>query len=301
MQALFIKILIRMPGKLVFRYAVIVIFLGLFFSCDIINPEEPLPSYIHVDTAMVKPVPGEITGFHNFQDVWVYVDGDLVGTYQIPFTVPVLPSGEQSITLEAGIKESGQTMYRAKYPFVTSFHKDTLLPPADTLHITPVYEYVEANVPLYEGFEDLGTQFENTEASDTSFIIREDSNSIYGNYGYVALDINRPNFDCRTSDLYQLPKNEKIYLEFDHKGNEKITAGFFAKEYTDGTFSDVRYSVIILFPSKNWNRVYLNLTEDIAQTTNAIEYRLFFSASKEETEDNEIGEVFLDNIKLIHY
>ncbi|MGC9332258.1 MAG: hypothetical protein ACP5DZ_10355 [Bacteroidales bacterium] len=290
-----------MHGILMVRNVVIVMFLGLFFSCDIINPEEPIPSYIHIDTAMVKPVPGKVTGFHNFQDVWVYVDGRLVGTYQIPFTVPVLPSGQQSITLEAGIKESGQTMYRTKYPFVTSFYKDTLLPPADTLHITPVYEYVEANVPLYESFEDLGTKFENTESSDTSFIIREDSNSIHGKYGYVALDINRPNFDCRTSDLYQLPKNEKIYLEFDYKGNEKIIAGFFAKEYTDGVMSDVRYSVIVLFPSQNWNRIYLNLTEDIAHTTKAIEYRLFFSASKEETEDNEIGEVFLDNIKLIHY
>ncbi len=301
MQALFIKIQLRMPGKVVFRNVVIVTFLGLLFSCDIINPEEPIPSYIHVDTAMVKPVPGEVTGFHNFQDVWVYVDGALVGTYQIPFTVPVLPSGNQTITLEAGIKESGQSMFRTKYPFVSSYYKDTLLPPADTLHLTPVYEYVEANVPLYEGFEDLGTQFEKTEASDTSFIIMEDSNSIHGNYGYVALDISRPNFDCRTSDLYELPKTEKTYFEFDYKCNEKLTAGVFAKEYNDGVFTDVRYSVIVLDTTKHWNRIYLNLTEIVAQTTNAIEYRLFFSASKEETQDNELGEVFLDNIKLIHY
>jgi hypothetical protein len=301
LQALIYQNIIHMPGKLLIVFVVIVIFLGLIFSCEILNPDEPIPSYIHVDTAIVKKIPGEVTGFHNFQDVWVYVDGNLVGTYQIPFTIPVLPSGKQNITLEAGIKENGQSMFRTKYPFVTSFHKDTLLPPADTLHLSPAYEYIDVNVPLYEDFEDLGTKFETTEASDTNFMIMNDSNNISGNYGYVAVDNNRPNFDCRTSELYALPKNKKTFVEFDYKGNEYITAGLFAKEYSDGIFTDVRYSIIILYPSNEWNRVYLNLTEDIAQTTNSIEYRLFFSVSKEVTEDNELGTVFLDNIKLIHH
>ncbi|MFO7789846.1 MAG: hypothetical protein R6V32_04685, partial [Bacteroidales bacterium] len=222
-----------------------------------------------------------------------------------PFTVPVLPSGEQKVTLEAGIKENGQNMFRTKYPFVTSYIKDTLLPPADTLNLTPEFEYIEANVPFYEDFEDLGTGFEMTEASDTSLETMEDSNSLTGKYGYAALDNSRPNFDCRTSELYDLPKDKKSFVEFDYKCNENLTAGVFAKEYNDGVFTDVRYSVIVLFPSEDWNKVYINLTEIVAQTTKATEYRLYFSASKGEgengTESDEIGEIFLDNIKLIHH
>jgi hypothetical protein len=291
-----------MPGKHISLSLIIALIISSFYSCDIINPPEPKAAYLEVDTIMVNNTTGLGGNFHGIEDIWVYVNGQLVGTYEAPFTVPVLPSGEQQLTLEAGVKESGQSSFHVIYPFMTSYSSDTTLPPGDTLHINPVFQYADPDVAFFEDFEDLGTGFEITAASDTALQTVNDSNCLDGQCGYFANDISRPNFDCRTAEVFPLPKDSKIFAEVSYMCTQEFTVGVFAKEYTGEGYSDVRYPILTLFESPEWNTVYINLTDIVAETTNAVEYRLFISAQPMENNENFVsGEVYLDNIKILHY
>ncbi|MFP4663654.1 MAG: hypothetical protein ACLFM1_04430 [Bacteroidales bacterium] len=290
-----------MPGKLLCSSLIVMLLISSLPSCDLINPPEPIPSYVRVDTVMVDNNTDYGSDFHAISDLWVYVNGTLIGTYDVPFTVPVLPSGNQIITMEAGIKENGQIASRRIYPFYTSFRNDTLLPPADTITLNPVYKYEDVDNAFFEDFEDLGTGFETTEASDTVLMTANDSNCMSGKCGYFAVDISRPNFDCRMAEPVTLPPDSKVYAEISYKCSEQFTIGVFAMEYSGGTFSDVRYPLLTLYKSEDWNKVYVNLTDVIAQTPTAQKYRLFFSASHSDENDVSTGEVYLDNIKILHY
>lgn len=280
----------------------IVAVVALFTGCDIINPSEPDPSYIRVDTVKVNNSPST-SKVHEIEDVWIYIGGELVGAYQVPFTVPVLPSGNQTVTLEPGIKESGQTLYRRMYPFMQSIKADTLLPEEDTLIINPQFDYISnLQTPMNEDFEQLGSGFEITESSDTTLMVTNDSITINGRSGYIVLDEEHTQFDCRSSDVYNLPPDRKVYLELEYYSEDaNLTAGVFAKELEGSNYIDVRYSVIQLFPDNKWRKVYINLTEIIASKPQALGFRIFFSALKPENTEGEKVELYIDNIKLLHY
>lgn len=281
----------------------IIIFLSFISGCEIINPPDPIPAYIQVDTITVSGNSSQQSLIHEVQDVWIYVNGSVVGTYQVPFSVPVLPAGEHSVTLEPGIKESGLASFREVYPFLKSYKFDTLLSELDTIVINPVFEYDEnAIIPLNEDFESLGVEFENTESSDTSLMIVSNSNTINGKSGYIALDEDHTQFDCRTTDIYDLPRTSKVYVEFEYYSEKaNITAGVFAQEISGGNLVDVRYSVITLFPDTKWHKVYVNLTDVIAARPSAYGFRLYFSANKPENTSGELVEIYIDNIKILHH
>ncbi len=272
-------------------------------SCNLINPDEPIPAYIQVDEAIV--ISSEATGSasHNINDIWLYVDNKLVGTYEIPFKVPVLPSGKHKVTLEAGIKQSSISNVRVIYPFYTSFIVDTLLEGAKTYKLTPVYEYEEKiKVPLLEDFESLGNSFEATSSSDTVLMSVQNENCFEGHSGYVALTAERPNFDVKTSEAYALPNTSKIFLELDYACTDTLTVGVFGRQYDAGTVIDVRKPIIILRPTNGqWKKIYISLTDMVFKNPKFFEYSVFFSASTKHDSGDKSAEIYIDNIKLIHY
>jgi hypothetical protein len=272
------------------------------FSCDFINPDEPAVSYIQVDSVNVISTAEYGSNSNDINDLWIYVDGKLVGTYEIPFKVPVLPSGDQTITLETGIKDNGMGLFRVIYPFYTSYTIDTILPEGGTIKIYPTYHYDDAEIALLEDFEDLGINFEITSSSDTTLMTINNENSFEGNCGYVALDAEHTIFDCKTSQLYDLPRDSKVYVELDYRCDEELTIGLFGRVYSSGSLSDVRYPIVTLYPTDGkWKKVYVNLTDEISDTPQAWDYRIFMSAIKTSDTEGEIAEIYLDNIKILYY
>ncbi len=271
-------------------------------SCNLINPDEPIPAYIQVDEAMV--ISSEATGSasHNINDIWLYVDNKLVGTYEIPFKVPVLPSGKHKVTLEAGIKQSSISNVRVIYPFYTSFIVDTLLEEAKTYKLTPVYEYEEVQIPLLEDFEGLGNNFESTASSDTTLMSVQNDNCFEGYSGYAVLTAEHPNLDVKTSSAYDLPNTSKIFLELDYACTDTLTVGVFGRQYEEGSVIDVRKPIIHLRPTNGqWKKIYISLTDMVFKNPKFFEYSIFFSASTEYDSGDKSAEIYLDNIKLIHY
>ena len=95
-------------------------------SCNIINPAEPVPAYLHVDSFSVKTDPlTQGSSSHRIVDAWVFVDGNIVGAFEMPVNVPVLSAGMHKVTVRPGILVNGIAATRSIYPFYSGY--DTVM------------------------------------------------------------------------------------------------------------------------------------------------------------------------------
>lgn len=277
-----------------------VIFLFLLVSCEVINPPEQIPSYIAVDTVRVKiNSPEEGTSIHDISDCWLYVNNKLIGIFEVPFKVPVLEYGIQSIQIEPGIKNSGSDSDRDIYPMMFGYYIDSLLTQGEVLTITPEFTYRPATFDLIEDFEDIGIEFEPSAESDTNIVLVAGSEAQEGKSMYVALDDDRPNFECRSTKLYEIEQEGSAFLEVSFKCTDAFSFGIFALESNGSSMSEVRYNVYVFNPSDTWKTVYIDLNYHVINT-DATKFRLFFTAVRPDDAAADKTEIYIDNVKLLY-
>lgn len=278
----------------------LIILISFFYSCEVINPSEKIPAYITVDSISVNITsPYQGSSSHKISDCWLYVNNKLVGVFEVPFTVPVLESGLQNIQIEPGIKNSGGDAARKIYPMMYGYYVDTILQEKQITKLQPVFEYRPATFDLVEDFEDIGIEFQVSEQSDTLIYLVSGENALEGKSMYFAVDAERPNFECRSSQLFEIEKNGAAYLEIDFKANDYFNFGIFSKEYSGAGASEIRKHVYTFNPTDEWNKVYIDLNYFVNNVAGT-EFRLFFTAVFSEDEGLEKSEVFIDNIKLVY-
>src|SRR5688572_2133351 len=135
--------------------------LVLLQGCDIINPDEEVPSYIAVDSFTFNPAPtinemGPSTSV-KIRDVWVYVDNEFQGAYELPVRFPVLSTGNHRIILSPGILLNGIASTRSPYPFYKGHIQDVNLPENAELKMEPVTSYFDSvQCNFCEDFESVG-------------------------------------------------------------------------------------------------------------------------------------------------
>jgi hypothetical protein len=271
-------------------------------SCDIINPAEQVPAYISVDTIQIHTNNStEGSAVHNISDCWLYVGGELIGVFEVPFSVPVLQNGNKEIIIQAGIKNNGSQSNRIVYPFLSDYTTQVSLSPEEDILIEPIFEYMPATFELIEDFEDLGINFEITDQSDTIINLISDSNAQEGTSMAFYLDSNRDAFECKTSELYVLPQNSPVYAEISFKCNSAFTFGLFARKYSGGNVFEERIPIITMNQTNEWKTIYVELTDKVVSETTAYDFRLFFTCVHTDSAENSSTQVFIDNVKLIHY
>jgi len=279
--------------------SIIIFFINTFISCELINPEEQIPSYIHIDKIDLHITSTEqSSGSQKITDAWVYIDDQLIGAFELPATFPVLWNGTHTITVKPGIKVNGISELRAIYPFYSSYIKDTNLVKGSVTKINPVVTYTTSTVFEWkETFEDGGISLEKTSSSDTMIVATSDVSKVFeGIYsGVVHLDNNHNLFECKTTNSFVLPFSDvPVFLELNYKSNESIFVGIIANTSTQSESRGVLY----INKSDVWNKIYINLKSAINEYTNADNFRIFFHIEK--TEGTESSEILLDNIKLVH-
>jgi hypothetical protein len=79
-----------------------------------------------------------------------------------------------------------------------------------------------------------------------------------------------------------------------YKCDGRFYVGLVSNNITGLTYN----TLILLNPSTNWNKIYLNFTKLVRQNGSANGYKIFFYLQRE-PEDVE-NTVYLDNIKLVH-
>lgn len=278
-----------------------------FSSCNNFEGSQEIPAYIHVDTFLLT-TNYEIEGAasHKITDVWLYIDNNLQGCYEMPATIPVLERGKHKITIYPGIKLNGISSTRTINPFYKPYIIEELEleeKVIDTIHPSTTYYSKDESTLEFAFKDDFERQIfvEDSNSSDTA-IIRTDrdaperwddefNNSHYSGYVWLGDTIN--NFCFTSTELRDLPnQGNSIFLEIDYKCTEVFEVGLYAK------ISQMEIiPLVYVNPSPTWNKIYINIGPTITDTKDA-EYFKFYIAGM--IDKNSEAEYYFDNLKLVY-
>ncbi len=267
------------------------IIIVLLSSCEIINPSEDIPAYLHVTSMTLNVKNGEGSESQKIIDAWVAIDKNLIGVYELPATFPILEEGEHEIQIGAGILDNGITGTRVEYDFYTSYNINYEFTPGITDSISPIIEYSElADFVFIENFDGTGVKFERK--SGNVNITQTSSNGFEDKCGLIELDDANNFMEIVSTEKFQLPSDgNPVYLELNYYSSNTFQIGLLNELTQD------RFYNLVVSPKNEWNKIYVNLTEQ-ATTLKALEYRLLFQSYK--TDSLTSAEIRFDNIKLIH-
>jgi len=282
-------------------YTAITLFSLLFlFSCDLINPPEEIPAYIQIDTFKITVDDFDKgSASHMITDIWLSVGGQNMGAFTMPFTIPTLEKGLQTVFIKPGIQLNGISASRMAYPFYKPVTVDVDLKEGEIQLIQPVSEYKDECIFRFiEDFEDPGVNFIYQSYSDTTFIVQKNVVKEGRTSGAIYLTEENSNFEAYIDEDFDLPENgSPVFIEFDYKNNNGFQVGVYLIE--DGALS--WYGLVYVRPSDVWKRLYVDLGTMATYHHSTELYRISFLASHEQKDTSIMGEIYLDNIKIIHY
>lgn len=282
-------------------FLLVLVLLGSSYtSCELINPEEQIPSFIRIDSISLSSNPAtEGKPAHNFTDAWVYENEQLLGIYELPAVVPVLKEGDANIRIRAGVKLNGQVATRIPYLFSEDYVKNIELFPDSIHHVNPTIGFKNGvTFAWLENFDDNATSsIAKTGLSQAEVEQVTGAESYDGKSLKLALDTDELIFECSMSgDGVYLPSaGTPCILEFTYRSNNGFAVGLFSKD-AGGT---IQSRIIQLYPSEEWNHIYINLTDATSASPNYISHNPFFGFVRDENIEGEAF-VILDNIRLMY-
>ncbi len=281
--------------------------ISFFTGCQLFDKEEQAPSYLYVESVGINSNYVDFgSSSHNISDIWVYINDQLVGCYELPARIPILAEGSNKLSFIAGVRVNGMSATRATYPFYAIKSYDLFLRSDSAIHIKPVFDFIQSSeIAFNEDFESAGIIFEKSIGSDTTIEVANAPENLYvntqdpteiSNYsGVINLNTIKDNFEIENIVGYNLPKNGTyVFLEMNYKCTTPVMVG--TKAYYSST---VNINPLIgLNPTSTWKKVYINLTSAVSSEINALNFKIYFSGSLRSgaTEDK----ILFDNIKVIH-
>ncbi len=276
----------------------IIALLCLLFSCKQDDLVAPVPAFLKIENINVKQTATVQGSFRdNITDAWVFVNDQLIGSFELPTIIPIQKTGAINIKIRGGINNSGMSNDRKIYPFYDFFELDTVVSPEEEINLTPVVPY--RTIAVYdhpwsgEDFES-GVNFIKNSNSQTT-LDRNTTDQVYeGNASGIAeLDFHETFFEVYTPPFSDIPTiGTPVYMEMDYKCSHDLVISI----YTDN-FSR-QNGVIVLRPKETWNKVYIDFTNVFSTLSLANNYNIAIGMQKG---TDSRGAVHLDNVKLIHY
>lgn len=297
---------------------------SLLSSCRKMEEGQEIPAYIKIDKAMLSTIYEEDGASSSaFTDVWVEIDKQSIGAYELPAIIPVLKKGKHSVALRPGIKVNGMASTRTQYRFAKNIERENVLFEENKVCDLPSnleFEYKSSNDYLFhETFERVGANIvsdtllgiglaNGKEYADYSIVDVEESNAKplddrVRKVMKITLNKDKKGFAFRCNDLIKLNTTnyrigQDILLEMDYKGDTTF-AVLMVNNLSSGGIEHSLIGGTTAKKSKNsWVHVSFNLTPYMRRTMKFSDSYYFFLISKVkgETEQN----IFIDNIKLIH-
>ncbi len=276
-------------------------------GCEVINPSEEIPAFLYVENFVLETEPvTEGTNSSNITEVWLTVDGNFLGAYSLPALIPVLASGEAQVRLDAGIKDNGIRSRSEIYPFYEPWEQTMMLTPEKIDTIAPVIGYRDnARFALIEGFESSAHAFQDLRIGSSGNRIRLTDTEVFeGNSsGLFFVDTTNALVEIATTERYAdlNASSPLVYLEVNYKSDVPVVFGVvgYGGNQPDGTTNyDPGFN-----PRGDWNKIYFNLSEIVFQggfTEHQVVLQAFIPV-----EGGQLtlvtGNIWLDNIKLVHF
>jgi hypothetical protein len=270
--------------------------IAAFTSCNIINPKEPTPYFIQIDSVQFSGTDYAkygSTASKKITDVWVYYENNLLGAFELPARVPIIPKANTSVDIRAGIYDNGISGTKNVYPFYDISTHDLDKPSGTVQKIIPQFHYIDAMKMLYNFDFESGNPFSartlgtDSAMSYTSTQVYEGSRS-----GIMYLDNAHPVNENIINELIYLEKNQPYYFELNYKCDTDFEIYLLSKK--NGAFN-LNY-VGGVKTKDTWNKIYFNIGS-INSTIQADAYQIIIRAALKAGATNNY--VAIDNFKLI--
>lgn len=288
-----------------------ILFAGLLLTnaCNIINPPEEIPSYIHVENFQLTTSVGEGSNSNAIVDAYVFIDGSFLGVYTLPATLPVLASGETRVEIAPGIKDNGIDATPEIYPFFDIYQVDVDLQATEVDTIRPVTQYSDdLKFSILENFENTLQVFRDDIDEDDGTSVELSSEVVFegSRSGKIELTKDHPIIQVASIRLSELPiGSQGVYLELNYRSEVVFEAGVYYYNNLNERTSDFRHGVNA---KATWNKIYINMTPeftDIVNIPDLTEFQIGFRSVMARDEDGEYldgsREIYLDNVKLVHF
>ena len=286
--------------KLITATLTTVLLLFSILRCNLINPDEKIPSYIHIDSFTVSgnyDTVGSLS--HKITDAWVMVDNEFVGVFELPCTVPVLQTGPHQVILRAGIYENGISLTRLPYSFYNYYTASYNLQAKKIDTINPTVKYLTNGIKyeFCEDFESSKSAFKPSDLSQVQFTRSDSAGTVFeGKYSMKAvMDTAHSFFEMQTYGLYNIPRNQAAFVELNYKSDISFQIGYVSVDLLTG--DENKHLVLNLNPSSTWKKIYVNFGTEINFEKTGLVFKVFIGTVK--TNDSQYSTLYLDNVKLI--
>jgi len=276
------------------RIFIIIIGISLLSACDTFDPKASIPSYVQIDNVQIQ-INDTTEGTSNQQitDIWFNVNGKTVGTFEIPTIFPVLDKGECIIYAQAGIVKSGIHDFREVYPFFDAYQDTITLTEGEKKKISPVFQYKSATRFWIEDFEDPDTCKLYSQDTISYLSQIQDPDNDTNHIGKIVVPSDKKGFQLATKIPIEL-KTKPIYMEIEYKCNETFGIGLRVHQTSSSSDED---PFTIIKPKENWNKLYLNLAEQMyLHSGQNYDIYLFFGS-----DSNKVSTFYIDNIKILTF
>lgn len=268
----------------------------LLSSCNIINPAEPIPAYIRVekfDFTTDQSTQGSAT--NAITDVWVFVDGVVIGAFEMPATIPVLYSGTHTVTLRSGVIVNGISSTRIDYPFYVPYKVTADLEPGVVDTLKPSTTYGSVTFSQREDFDQSGLTLEPSPQSADTEVHRINTPNIIleGFCGAALLDASHQTFEFISIDSFPAPTGSIKYMELDYKCDNEFTIGL--QSYTQS--SAYKDDLLILKPTGTWTKIYVSLNTSLELYPSATRFKIYLRGVLSNGKSS--AAIYFDNIKVI--
>lgn len=276
------------------HFVLCTLYLVLFLSC---NKEEPIPAYIHIDKINLTTTSTQGSAANKIVDASVYVDGNQTGIFEMPCTFPVLTSGTHTVKIFPYIQKNGDTWPLIYYPYYSIYQQDVSFTPAVVTKISPSTSYNSlAKFEWLEDFEGAGFTICDTTGTDTTMQKITDPKIIFEGTGCggVVLSGNNQTYKQSSCGKFPLAKEVPVFLEINYNSNTTFSVGVIARSGTTTLGQDL---VLSISPTSGWNKIYIDLYNEVNFYSSATDYSIFFTMTKNSS--LAASYFYLDNIKLI--
>jgi hypothetical protein len=282
------------------------VLLSLLFSGCVRN--NPLPIWLEInewtlnENVAALDDQGEMT--HHFSDVWVYVDNKIIGVFEVPCKIPVLVSGEKEIRLYPTIRNNGISSTKKIYPFVEAYEETLVLEEGKTYTINPETKYSAACEFWIEDFDGGSVKIQtDTDYSNATMTVESDpSISLTGDYGHIALSYTDSLWIGITTEALSLPSGKEVYLEINYRNTSSLLTGVKIYDSGGGTSDEPNVSLNAQSNSSVvWKKIYIDLKEIVSYSSNATAFKQYFKSVLISPSSTTTADVYLDNIKIIHF
>ena len=298
----------RLKSISTFKYILPLLGILTFLSCDVVNPEESVPSFLYIEPFEFEADIEQGTSDQKFPFVELISGTEHFGIYALPARIPLLKEGNISFDIFPVISENGISGFPRTYNAIQfdQIEADLILTETDT--IKPSVRYKEGlTFAIQEPFESGLQVFRNdVDGDDFTQFVLDDVEVFEGNRsGKATINKDHPVLQVASDRISTFPpRSTLVYMEMNYKTEIQFSVGVY---WT--TTNGFRSSNIVngVNARDEWNKIYFNLSEtfDFITSQNGIsDWQIGIVAQVPIVDGEYIDETYdlwVDNIKLIHF